>query len=121
MMFCQFMSGTFGNVAARTQAACPRQGTLGGCRVVSGRRSGGSFRALWGRNRSGADRFWGEYYVISLESEDTNMSIRGKSIFATLAIMLIATAPAWSQSLLKRLDPDKDGTVDLAEAKSAAV
>jgi hypothetical protein len=23
--------------------------------------------------------------------------------------MLIAAAPAWSQSLLKRLDPDKDG------------
>ena len=48
------------------------------------------------------------------------MSIRGKSIFATLAVMLVATVPAWSQSLLKRLDPDKDGTVDLAEAKSAA-
>ena len=48
------------------------------------------------------------------------MSIRGKSIFATLAVMLIATAPAWSQSLLKSLDPDKDGTIDLAEAKSAA-
>ena len=47
------------------------------------------------------------------------MSIR-KNILITLAVMLIATAPAWSQSLLKTLDPDHDGTVDLAEAKSAA-
>ena len=47
------------------------------------------------------------------------MSIR-RSILTTLAITLIATAPAWSQSLLKTLDPDNDGTVDLAEAKSAA-
>ena len=31
-----------------------------------------------------------------------------------------ATAPAWSQSLLKTLDPDNDGTVDLTEAKDAA-
>ena len=48
------------------------------------------------------------------------MSIRGKSILTTLAIALIGTAPAWSQNLLKTLDPDNDGTVDLAEAKSAA-
>ena len=58
------------------------------------------------------------YYVMSIESEDTNMSIRGKSILTTLAVTLIATTPAWSQSLLKKLDPDNDGTVDLAEAKS---
>ncbi len=58
--------------------------------------------------------------MISIESEDMDMSIRGKSILITLAIMLIGTAPAWSQSLLKTLDPDNDGTVDLAEAKSAA-
>jgi Ca2+-binding EF-hand superfamily protein len=55
-----------------------------------------------------------------MESEDVNMSIRERSISATLVIMLIGTAPAWSQSLLKTLDPDNDGTVDLAEAKSAA-
>jgi Ca2+-binding EF-hand superfamily protein len=73
-----------------------------------------------GRNRGRAGHVFGEYYVISIESEDTNMSIRGKSILTTLAITLIATAPAWSQSLLKTLDPDNDGTVDLAEAKSAA-
>src|SRR5467141_3349227 len=49
------------------------------------------------------------------------MSIRGKSILITLAITLIATAPpAWSQSMLKTLDADNDGTVDLVEAKSAA-
>ena len=70
--------------------------------------------------RPRAGHVCGEYYVISIESEDTNMSTRGKSILTTLAITLIATAPAWSQSLLKRLDPDNDGTVDLAEAKSAA-
>jgi Ca2+-binding EF-hand superfamily protein len=73
-----------------------------------------------GRNRGRAGHVCGEYYVISIESEDTNMSIRGKSILTTLAITLIATAPAWSQSLLKTLDPDNDGTVDLAEAKNAA-
>jgi Ca2+-binding EF-hand superfamily protein len=48
------------------------------------------------------------------------MSIRGKTILTTLAITLIGAAPASSQSLLKTLDPDNDGTVDLAEAKSAA-
>jgi Ca2+-binding EF-hand superfamily protein len=58
--------------------------------------------------------------VISIESKDTNMGIRAKAILTSLAITLIATAPAWSQSLLKRLDPDNDGTVDLAEAQSAA-
>src|SRR6516225_5453109 len=62
----------------------------------------------------------GGYDVISIESEDANMSIRGKSILTTLAIALIGTTPAWSQSPLKTLDPDNDGTVDLAEAKSAA-
>jgi Ca2+-binding EF-hand superfamily protein len=48
------------------------------------------------------------------------MSIRGKSVLTTLAVTLIATTPAGSQSLLKTLDPDNDGTVDLAEAKNAA-
>ena len=48
------------------------------------------------------------------------MSIRERSLLTILAIMLIGTTPAWSQSLPKTLDPDKDGTVDLAEAKSAA-
>ena len=66
-----------------------------------------------------ASRLCEEYYVISIESEDVNMRIRN-SISMTLAITLIATAPAWSQSLLKTLDPDHDGTVDLAEAKNAA-
>jgi Ca2+-binding EF-hand superfamily protein len=48
------------------------------------------------------------------------MNIRGRAISATLAITLIGIAPAWSQSLLKTLDPDNDGTVDLTEAKTAA-
>jgi Ca2+-binding EF-hand superfamily protein len=48
------------------------------------------------------------------------MSIRGKIVLITLAITLIGTAPAWLQSLVKTLDTDNDGTVDLAEAKDAA-
>ena len=48
------------------------------------------------------------------------MNIRRRVISATLAITLIGIAPAWSQSLLKTLDPDNDGTVDLTEAKTAA-
>jgi Ca2+-binding EF-hand superfamily protein len=48
------------------------------------------------------------------------MSIRGKTVLIALAITLIGAAPAWSQSLLKMFDTDNDGTVDLAEAKSAA-
>jgi Ca2+-binding EF-hand superfamily protein len=43
------------------------------------------------------------------------MNIRPLSPFR-----LIGIAPAWSQSLLKTLDPDRDGTVDLTEAKTAA-
>jgi Ca2+-binding EF-hand superfamily protein len=42
------------------------------------------------------------------------MSIRGKSILITLVASLMGTAPAWSQSLLRTLDPDND------EARSAA-
>src|SRR5262249_43012987 len=102
MMFWQFASGTFGNVAAGPQAASHH-------------------RELVSRpDHQRACHVCGEYYVISIESEDTNMSIRGKSILTTFAISLIATTPAWSQSLLKTLDPDNDGTVDLAEAKNAA-
>jgi Ca2+-binding EF-hand superfamily protein len=95
--------GTFGNVAPGTQAANHLRDAL-----------------LSGRNRQRARRVCGEYYVISIGSEDTNMSIRGKSVLTTLAVTLIATTPAGSQSLLKTLDPDNDGTVDLAEAKNAA-
>src|SRR5262245_65203263 len=71
-------------------------------------------------NRRRARHVCGAYDVIFIESEDMDMSIRGKGILTTLAIALIGTTPAWSQSLLKTLDPDHDGTVDLAEAKSAA-
>ena len=117
MMFCQFMSGTFGNVAAGTHRLPAHLRTAAERYGGDGR--GELSRAL-GLEPAGRRQVWGEYYGISLESEDMNMNIRGKSIFTTLAIMLIATAPAWSQSLLKRLDPDNDGTIDLAEAKSAA-
>jgi hypothetical protein len=120
MTFYQFMSGTFGNVALGTQSTCSPGDLQDGVPRAIGATVKGSFRGLWGRNRPGAGHVWGEYYVISLESEDMNMSIRAKSIVTTLALTLIATAPAWSQSLLKRLDPDNDGTIDLAEAKSAA-
>ena len=48
------------------------------------------------------------------------MSIRRNCLIASLGVLLMATSPAWSQSLLKSLDPDNDGTVDLAEAKAAA-
>ena len=49
------------------------------------------------------------------------MSIRRNCLVASLGVLLMATSsPAWSQSLLKSLDPDNDGTVDLAEAKTAA-
>jgi EF hand len=58
--------------------------------------------------------------VISIESEDVNNEHRTKEHIGHSRHDLIATAPAWSQSLLKTLDPDNDGTVDLAEAKSAA-
>ena len=56
-----------------------------------------------------------------MESEDLGMRIRRTSLLATLAVTLIGTTPAWSQSsTMKMLDPDNDSTVDLAEAKSAA-
>jgi hypothetical protein len=58
--------------------------------------------------------------IISVETQVVNMGMRKRSILTALAIMLIAAAPAWSQSLLKTLDPDNDGTIDLAEAKEAA-
>ena len=49
--------------------------------------------------------------MILFESEGVNMSIRGKTVLIALAITLIGTAPAWSQSLLKKFDTDNDGTV----------
>jgi Ca2+-binding EF-hand superfamily protein len=36
------------------------------------------------------------------------------------AIVVTCASPVFAASALKALDPDKDGTVDLAEAKSAA-
>ena len=48
------------------------------------------------------------------------MSLRQKCVLASIGLILIGISPVWSQGLLKTLDPDKDGTVDLAEAKDAA-
>ena len=48
------------------------------------------------------------------------MSLRQKCVLASVGLILIGTSPVWSQGLLRTLDPDKDGTVDLAEAKDAA-
>jgi Ca2+-binding EF-hand superfamily protein len=48
------------------------------------------------------------------------MRLRQKSTLAAVGLFLLGTSPVWSQGLLQRLDPDKDGTVDLAEAKAAA-
>jgi Ca2+-binding EF-hand superfamily protein len=126
MTFCQFPSGTFGNVAAGTHAGSDRREAPVPADVRSPIRdiTGEAVsklkapRALASK-LARASRLCGEYYVISIESEDANMSIR-KSILTILAITLIGTTPAWSQSLLKTLDPDNDGTVDLAEAKNAA-
>jgi Ca2+-binding EF-hand superfamily protein len=123
MTFCQFRSEHFGNVAAGTQAAnWRRDGMPGAARTYRETvlRVNEAFPKLGGRNRLRARHVCEEYYVISIEWKDTNMSIRGNSMVITLAVTLIGTAPAWSQSLLKTLDPDNDGTVDLAEAKSVA-
>jgi Ca2+-binding EF-hand superfamily protein len=51
--------------------------------------------------------------------EDGEMSLRQKCILASVSLLLMSTAPVWSQ-VSQSLDPDKDGTIDLAEAKNAA-
>src|SRR4051794_33461844 len=43
-----------------------------------------------------------------------------RTVLLSLAIPLAALVPAQAASFLAQLDPDKDGTVDLAEAKAAA-
>jgi Ca2+-binding EF-hand superfamily protein len=48
------------------------------------------------------------------------MSLRQKCVLTAISLILIGTSPAWSEGLLRTLDPDKDGTVNLAEAKDAA-
>jgi hypothetical protein len=59
------------------------------------------------------------YYNDLPNQEDIAMILRQSILVASLALTLAAAAPAWSQGL-KALDPDNDGTVDLAEAKAAA-
>jgi hypothetical protein len=71
-----------------------------------------------GRGHATVERVYGA--SVFMESEDVKMRIPRRSILAALVVTLIGTAPAWSQSALKMLDPDNDSTVDLAEAKSAA-
>jgi Ca2+-binding EF-hand superfamily protein len=51
--------------------------------------------------------------------EDGEMSFRQKCVLASVGLLLMGTVPAWSQ-VSQRLDPDNDGTIDLAEAKNAA-
>ena len=48
------------------------------------------------------------------------MPLYRRAALLTLAVSVIAAAPAWSAKLGKALDPDKDGTIDLTEAKNAA-
>jgi Ca2+-binding EF-hand superfamily protein len=48
------------------------------------------------------------------------MSLRQKCVLASIGLILVGASPVWSQGLLQTLDPDNDGTVDLAEAKNAA-
>jgi hypothetical protein len=48
------------------------------------------------------------------------MSLRQKCVLASIGLILIGNSPVWSQCLLRTLDPDKDGTVDLAELPTAA-
>ncbi|MDB5504235.1 MAG: hypothetical protein JWR89_4137 [Tardiphaga sp.] len=50
---------------------------------------------------------------------EMNMTTR-RTVLLSLALPLAALVPAEAASKLKLLDPDKDGTVDLAEAKAAA-
>jgi Ca2+-binding EF-hand superfamily protein len=42
-----------------------------------------------------------------------------RRLFFTAVGLVFATAPAFADAL-KKFDPDKDGTIDLAEAKNAA-
>ena len=48
------------------------------------------------------------------------MITRRHAVLASLAASSLAIAPAWAAGLLAALDPDKDGTVDMTEAKNAA-
>jgi Ca2+-binding EF-hand superfamily protein len=48
------------------------------------------------------------------------MPLGRRAAVLTLAVSIIVAGPAWSAKLSKALDPDKDGTIDLTEAKNAA-
>jgi hypothetical protein len=51
---------------------------------------------------------------------ETAMATTRRTILLSLVLPLAATFPARAAAPLKMLDPDKDGTVDMAEAKAAA-
>jgi Ca2+-binding EF-hand superfamily protein len=42
------------------------------------------------------------------------------AVFLSPAMVVMSASPAFAASVLQSLDPDNDGTVDLAEAKTAA-
>src|SRR5262245_33638089 len=90
--FCQFLLEHQGAVAAGTHVK-PRGRQPGHGRQSVSRPS--SFTVGTTR-RNGTRRL-----ICDPPSEDVNMSIRGKTVLITLAITLIGTAPAWSQSLVK--------------------
>ncbi|MGM4919745.1 EF-hand domain-containing protein [Tardiphaga sp. 813_E8_N1_3] len=48
------------------------------------------------------------------------MALSRRTVLLSLALSLAVVLPASAASFLVRLDPDKDGTVDMAEAKAAA-
>src|SRR5262249_56395159 len=87
-----------GNIwqCGRRDTRCKPQRMLPFPRVLGG--SCGTSRARQLQdliNRRRARHVCGEYDVTSIESEDMDMSIRGKGILTTLAIALIGTTPAW--------------------------
>jgi hypothetical protein len=51
---------------------------------------------------------------------EAGMTIHRRAVLLSLALSMLPVAPTWSAPLSKALDPDKDGTMDLTEAKNAA-
>jgi Ca2+-binding EF-hand superfamily protein len=55
-----------------------------------------------------------------MEQREMTMTVSRRSLLLSVALPLAALAPAGAASPLSILDPDRDGTVSLAEAKAAA-
>jgi hypothetical protein len=51
--------------------------------------------------------------------EEIIMPLDRRVALLALAVSIVAVGPAWPAKRGKALDPDKDGTIDLAEAKNA--